>query len=270
MVLKIPVFTHDDIDTFYVKEGSGSPLVLVSGLGSAMSWTFQISFFKKRMMVIAPHNRGVGNSSRPNYSYTMKMFVDDIKALLEHLNVKEKIHLCGTSMGGMIAQNFVLKYPEKVKSLMLCATSAKHDSHSLIEAQKLMDNLTLEQKFKTRMISLYSLSFRKKLKKNKEILDKLKNDFIKDPTTLQDYINQNGAIIEHDTTQRLHEIKQPTLILVGDDDRIILGLEHSKFLHEKISNSTLNIIQNTGHGFNAEKPEEVNNLIWGFIQKYLN
>ncbi len=268
-MLNIPVFSHDGIETFYVKEGSGAPLVLVSGLGSAISWTFQIPFFKERMMVIVPHNRGVGKSSRPNYPYTMDMFVDDIKALLEHLNINEKIHLCGTSMGGMIALNFVLKYSETVKSLILCATSAKHDSHTLIEAQKMMDTMTLEEKFKTRMISLYSLPFRKTLRKRKDILERLKKEFMEDPTTLQDYINQNAAIINHDTTQRLREIKQPTLILLGDDDRIILGLEHSKFLHDNIPNSTLNIIEKTGHGFNAEKPEEVNELIWNFIQKHL-
>ncbi len=64
------------------------------------------------MMVIALHNRGTGKSSRPNYPYTMDMFVDDIKGLLDHLEIKNKIHLAGISMGGMIAQNFVLKYPE--------------------------------------------------------------------------------------------------------------------------------------------------------------
>ncbi|MHA1508195.1 MAG: alpha/beta fold hydrolase, partial [Promethearchaeota archaeon] len=71
------------------------------------------------------------------------------------------------------------------------------------------------------------------------------------------------------TTNDLGKIKQPTLILVGNDDRIIPNLEHSRLLHEKIPNSKLEIIENTGHGFNAEKAEEVNNLLWSFIKEHL-
>jgi len=118
-VIKIPFFKHKDVELFYIKEGKGEPLVLISGLGSKMSWYFQIPFFKEKMMVISLHNRGVGKSSRPNYSYTMDMFVDDIKNLLEQLNIKKKIHLCGISMGGMIVQNYALKHPSSVKNLIL-------------------------------------------------------------------------------------------------------------------------------------------------------
>ncbi|MHA1459507.1 MAG: alpha/beta fold hydrolase, partial [Promethearchaeota archaeon] len=143
-----------------------------------MSWEFQIPFFKEKMMVISPHNRGVGKSSRPNYSYTMDMFVDDIKNLLEHLNIKEKIHLCGISMGGMIVQYFVLKHPNLVKSLMLCATTANHDPTSLIESQVLMQNFSLEQKFKTRVAALYSRPFKKLLRHDKALYKKLEKNFI--------------------------------------------------------------------------------------------
>ena len=237
-----------------------------------MSWPFQIPFFKERMMVIALHNRGTGKSSRPNYPYTMDMFVDDIKSLLDHLEIKVKIHLAGISMGGMIAQNFVLKYPEMVKTLVLCATTAKHGPNSLknlIESQELMEDFSLEQRFKVRVSALFSRPFRKALKANKEIYNELKIAFIEDPTTLQDYKNQGAAISEHDTINSLHKIKQPTLILVGDDDRIIVGLSHSELLHDKIPNSRLEIIKNTGHGFIAEKSDEINNIIWNFIKEYI-
>jgi len=59
------------------------------------------------------------------------------------------------------------------------------------------------------------------------------------------------------------------LILLGDDDRIIPTLEHSKLLQEKIPNSKLEIVKDTGHGFNTEKAEKVNDLIWNFIKEHL-
>ena len=77
------------------------------------------------MTVIAFDNRGVGKSSRPNYPYTMDMFVEGLKNLLDYLDVYEKIHLFGHSICGMIAQNFVLKYQNRVKTLILSTTSPK-------------------------------------------------------------------------------------------------------------------------------------------------
>ena len=224
-------------------------------------------------MVIALHNRGTGKSSRPNYPYTMDMFIDDIKDVLEHLNIQEKIHLAGISMGGMIVQNFILKYPEMVKTLILCATTAKHEFASLnnlIEAQELMDNFSLEQKFKIRVSALFSRPFRKRLRANKELYNNIKNEFIEDPTNLQDYKNQGAAISKHNTINSLNKITQPTLILVGDDDRIIVGLSHSELLYEKIPNSRLEIIKNTGHGFIVEASDEINNIIWNFIKENLD
>lgn len=236
-----------------------------------MSWVFQIPFFKERMNVITLHNRGTGKSSRPNYPYTMHMFVEDLKHLLDHLNVQKNVHLCGLSMGGMIAQNFILKYPQMVKTLILCATYATsnvNSSESIIEAQKLMENYDYEHKFKVRNAALYSKSFRKKLRQDKELYDTLKREFMEDPTTLQNWINQGAAISEHNTEDKLHSIKQPTLILLGDGDQIMPTLKFSQILHSRIPNSQLEIIKDTGYRFNYEKPELVNNIIWNFIKQY--
>ena len=246
-------------------EGEGHPLVLISGLGSKNSRSFQIPFFREKMKVIMLHNRGVGKSSRPNYPYSMNMFVEDIHRLLVHLKIEKKIHLCGISMGGMIVQHFILKYPERVKSLILCATSAYPEGASnVIESQKLMEGSSYEQKFKVRVAA--SRPFRRRLKTDSEIYEILRKEFMEDPTELKDYNNQGAAVLEHDTRERLHEIKQPTLILVGNEDRIILGLHHSKLLHEKIPNSTLKIIENAGHGFIVEQSREVNEIIYEFIK----
>ena len=263
----MPFFKREDVELYYEMEGNGPPLVLISGLGSKNSWPFQIPYFKEHMKVIMLHNRGVGKSSRPNYPYTMKMYVEDINGLLDHLEIKEKIHLCGISMGGMIVQHYILSYPERVKTLILCATTAYHEEVSnVIESQKQMENSTIEQKFKVRVAALYSRPFRKKLKTDSKTYNILKQEFIEDATEVKDYINQGAAVQDHDTRERLHEITQPTLILVGNEDRIILGTHHSELLNEKIPNSTLKIIENTGHGFVAEQSEKVNKIIHEFIK----
>ena len=220
------------------------------------------------MKVIALDNRGVGKSSRPNYPYTMEMFVNDIKNLLADLNIQEAIHLCGISMGGMIAQNFVLKYPYKVKTLILCATAAKIDPTPLIEQHIHMKEYDSKQIFMALIPLLYSRSFRKKLKEDKNLFELLRTNFMEDPTRFQDYMNQSAAILAHDTCASLHKIKQPTLILMGTKDRLVPQMS-LKFMHEKISNSKLVLLNNLGHNFVIEQPDKLNNLIWSFIEEFL-
>jgi pimeloyl-ACP methyl ester carboxylesterase len=266
----IPIFKKDDIELYYIKEGEGEPLILVNGLGGKLTgWSFVIPFFKDKMQVISVDNRGTGKSSRPNYPYTMDMFVDDIKDLLDYLKIEKKIHLCGTSMGGMIAQNFSLKYPEMVKTLILVATTAQFDANPIIESQKLMEGNTLEQKFEIRIPAEYGRAFRKRLKKDKNLYEMLKKRWMEDQTRLQDFINQGAAASTHDTRESLYKITQPTIILVGNKDRIIPGLHHSEFLHEKIHNSRLEIIEGAGHGLPTDSADILNELIWDFLKDHL-
>jgi pimeloyl-ACP methyl ester carboxylesterase len=219
------------------------------------------------MMVITLHNRGTGKSSRPNYPYTMDMFVEDIKGLLDYLNVKQQIHLAGISMGGMISLNFVLKYPEMVKSLILSATTSKHDPTPLIAQIKL--NPDLEERFKGRLPLLYSRDFRKRLKEDKDLFEIIRRNTMEYPTEVQDYINQAAAASGHNTTDLLHKIKVPTLIMVGTKDRLLPLSPHSEILHDKIPNSRLETFEGLGHGFITEGADEVNKLMWNFIQQYL-
>jgi len=264
----MPIFKKEDIEIYYIKEGAGEPLVLVSGLGSKMSWIFQVPFFKDKMMVITLHNRGTGKSSRPNYPYTMDMFVDDIKDLLDFLNIKQKIHLAGISMGGMISQNFVLKYPKLVKSLILCATTSKHDPTPLIDQIKL--NTDLEERFKGRLPLLYSRDFRKKLKEDKELFEIIRKSNMEDPTEVQDYINQASAVAIHSTTDLLYKIRIPTLIMVGTKDRLLPHSPHSEILNEKIPNSEMILFEGLGHGFITEAADKVNQTMWNFIKEHMD
>ena len=275
MVILIPIFKQKDIEINYIMEGVGEPLVLVHGFGTKLQgWHFQIEFFKNLMKVIALDNRGVGKSSRPNYSYSMDMFVEDIHNLLVHLGIDQKINLCGISMGGMIAQHYALKYPNELKTLILCATSEKlgKGAHKIIDGLREMDNLSLEEKMFIMFPYIISRKFEKKLREDKQLLDSIKEDIVfitpcKNPTEIKDYENQSAAVENHDTSDLLVKIKTPTLILGGNKDRLI-PIFHQQTLHEKIPNSKLEIIKGCGHAFTIEDPNQVNELIWDFIKQH--
>jgi len=268
----MPIFKHNGIEIFYIMKGEGEPLVLIHGFGTKhQGWNFQIPYFEKKMKVIALDNRGVGKSSRPDYPYTMDMFVEDIRLLLDHLNIKEKIHLCGISLGGMIVQNFVLKYPEKVKTLILCATSARYEPGPLLEGFKEVENERIEDIIQGLLPFIYSRAFVRKLKKDQDFFKSIKDDTLfispmKDPTRFQDYVNQAEAMAAHDTRELLNNITIPTLIFSAKRDRVI-PIPHQKFLHETIPNSKLEIMEGCGHGFIIEEPDKVNELMWNFIKE---
>ena len=221
------------------------------------------------MTVIALDNRGSGKSSRPNYPYTMDMFVEDLKSLLTYLNIQDKIHLCGTSMGGMIAQNFVLKYPKIVKTLILGATSpnAKNETTLLLNLRKKSKNNNLDLEFKNLLPLLFTKTYIKALDKDKILNERIKEIFMENPASLQDRINQGAAIIKHhNTRQLLHKIEVPTLITVGSKDYFV---SHAKILHDGIKDSRLEIIGGFGHGFFIEAADRLNNVLWNFIKEFL-
>ena len=89
-----------------------------------------------------------------------------------------------------------------------------------------------------------------------------------DPPEYKDYINQNEALRNFDIRDSIKNINQPTLILSGAKDKMIIpGMLDS--IHEQIPNSTLETIPGS-HAFNIEAPEETNNIIWNFLQKYIS
>ncbi|MHA2282432.1 MAG: alpha/beta fold hydrolase [Promethearchaeota archaeon] len=245
---------------------------MVPGMGNGYeTWNLQISYFRRKMMVLSLDNRGAGKSSKPDYPYTMDMFTNDIYALLNHLNIETQIHLVGHSMGGIIAQAFVLKYPEIVKTLtILAAPTYIDDSFNQVfdQLETIMQDLDLENRFKKTLEFNNSESFIKEITQNKSLYDVLLDQFIKQSTTFtfKDYINQRAALSGFDTRKLLHNISQPTLIMHGTDDKI--SVEHSKILNEKIPNSRLELFEGLGHSFILEDPLKVNNLIWNFIQQH--
>ncbi|MFX0069687.1 MAG: alpha/beta fold hydrolase, partial [Candidatus Hermodarchaeota archaeon] len=186
------------------------------------------------------------------------------------LEINEKIHLMGVSMGGMIAQNFVLKYPNKVKTLILYATSAYWSANKLIDEWKQRENMDLDEAFEMELNGLFSKKYISEMKKNKVFYENLKETImLNNPPSFQDFLNQASAANKtHDSRDLLPKIHQPTLIMSGTDD-VIIDPSESEYLNEKLPNSELVLLEGLGHGFIVEDADNVNKITWDFIQKHL-
>jgi len=120
----MPTVKVGDINMYYEIHGEGEPLLLTAGGGMGLAgWARQTPEFSEKYRVIVFDNRGAGRTDAPDTPYSIEMMADDTAGLLDALGI-EKAHILGLSMGGMIAQEFALKYPQRVKSLILATTTA--------------------------------------------------------------------------------------------------------------------------------------------------
>jgi len=262
----------------YDLKGKGFPLILIHGFGSKKEiWKPQIIDFSKKYKTITFDLRGTGKTDRPNYPYIMEMFADDIKGLMDYLKI-ESTHLIGRSLGGMIAQNFVLKYPQNVKKLVLIASNAIFDDESVVDLvinNRIKDIELLKKDpvkaFWNKSLFVYHQKFRQELKQNPKkkffnafSLEDLIEESTINPSRAQDIINQGSAMKGHNTLNRLSEIKNETLLLAASHDRLIpksLMVE----IYKRIPNSILKIIDKAGHFMTVSRATEINNIILDFL-----
>jgi len=114
----------------YLNEGTGEPVVMVHG---NPSWSFYyrnlVSALSTNYQCIVPDHIGCGLSDKPDdndYDYTLTSRIDDLEALLEHLDIKENITLVVHDWGGMIGMGYAARYPERIKRLVILNTAAFH------------------------------------------------------------------------------------------------------------------------------------------------
>ncbi|ABO23581.1 alpha/beta fold hydrolase [Shewanella loihica] len=114
----------------YVNEGQGEPVVMVHG---NPSWSFYyrnlVTALSPNHQCIVPDHIGCGLSDKPDdagYDYTLKNRIDDLEALLDHLEVKEKITLIVHDWGGMIGMGYAARHPERIKKIVVLNTGAFH------------------------------------------------------------------------------------------------------------------------------------------------
>ena len=126
----MPIVKANGININYSVTGQGEPLVMIMGLNAPQSgWNDQIPLFKKYFQVITFDNRGAGKSDKPQGPYSIRIMADDAAALMDCLGIK-KAHIMGMSMGGMIAQEVAINYPERMMKLVLASTYACQDQQS--------------------------------------------------------------------------------------------------------------------------------------------
>ena len=211
----------------------------------------------ERYPLVMIDNRGMGESSYADEDYEMKDLASDAIEVADLLGF-DQFHVAGISMGGFIAQELVMQADDRVKSLaLLCTTSGGPDFIDLPVATEegLRAFYALEEPLRT--TSVITATVHPELPtNNKELFDAIVELRKSHPADVDQAIMQKRAVDKFlDKELALSEVKMPTLIMTGAQDRYV-NPENSKTLHTKLSHSKLCMIEDADHLFFLEKPKE--------------
>lgn len=267
------------VEICYELFGDDYPIVLIQGFGARKEgFKCQVPALSEHFKVITFDNRGAGKSERVNDSYTMETLADDIKGLLDVLEIK-KTHVLGTSMGGIIAQQFALQHPEYVDKLILVNTISGAPDNVGLELLKRnrLDQLELikkdpEKAFWDNAHIWFYHKYRKELKANpmKKFFgiwsaeDEIRESTILMPTP-RDIELQIEAMKGYNSLKRLHEIKSPVLLLAASHDKVC-SKSNAEEMHKRILNSVFRVIEKAGHESPKTRALEINNIILNFLR----
>lgn len=265
----MPKAKVNGIELAYEVYGEGFPLVLAHGfMASKEMWDAQIGPFLERYRVVVYDVRGHGESEAlpvDDAGYTMDTLVDDQKALMDHLGIQEA-YVGGLSLGGMIAVRFALKYPQMLRSLLLCDTTAGMGTiGQWAQNRPLLESLVRSQGVAGAMRQVYAaripaaglpavaelpagiIAFAQRLNQ----------------MSLDGFLGIARAAGDQESVlDRLGEITAPTLILVGDGDFFRGAGEEMK---SRLPEARFVLITDSLHGTCLWQPEKFTAAVLDFL-----
>ncbi len=252
------------IEINYEVHGAGTPLVLAHGYTASLEmWREQVAPLSAKYRLVIYDTRGHGGTTAPQdmaqYSLA-RDYVADQLALMDHLAIRSA-YVGGLSMGGMIAQEFALQHPDRVKALLLFDTGPgmggmRRDAGQMAQFQKMREMMQTVARTKGMPAIIDAMrdnmaAFRPpaggplpaSVLRHVEGMRKMSVD---------GYLGGSQAMHEWPgTLDRLRSISVPTLVLVGQDDHL---LAPSRAMHDWIGGSRLVVLRNSGHGTNMWRP----------------
>ncbi len=264
----MPHLKANGISIWYESYGDGEPLLMLMGLGGGSSmWWQQVAFFSPEYQVITYDSRGVGQSDKPDMPYSMRILAEDAAGLVHKLGIRSA-HVYGVSMGGMVAQELALRYPELVATLILGATTcggahAVTASHEIVERLFSIMTLPAKEAIQVSTSATFSHAF---VEQHPEEIRQWLTKGAESPPSAIGFKRQTEAAAGFDTYERLPLIKVPTLVLAGTCDQLIPP-ENSGILASRIPNAELMLFEGAGHGYLWEAEEQANHAVRDFLKR---
>jgi len=261
----MPFVDNQGARIYWNEQGHGAPVLLIMGLSyTSHMWHRSRPALSQRYKTIALDNRGVGRSDVPPGPYPIASMASDAAAVLAAAGA-ESAHVFGVSMGGMIAQEFALQYPTRVRSLVLGCTAAGGPTavRAGPEATQMLmtrDKMTPEQALEAPVPFIYdSTTPRERIDEDLAI----RRPWLPRPEA---YTAQLQGIIAWEAYSRLSGIAAPTLVIHGENDRLVPPT-NGKLIAERVPGAKLLMIPHASHLFTTDQPEAAHRAILEFLNQ---
>ncbi|MDD4183711.1 MAG: alpha/beta hydrolase, partial [Candidatus Omnitrophica bacterium] len=251
----MPKAKLNDISLYYKVYGNGAPFLLIGGLGSdSSSWLGVVKEFSSYFQTIIFDNRGCGRSSAGGKS-TMTEMAKDAIALLDFLKI-EKAHILGHSMGGYIAQELAINYPNRVNKLILESTAPVSSKRNNTLLKDIYSQLEKEGHSEAWFKRWIEWLFSPELIADNSFVEMFIKNSIEYPyrQKADGFKSQIEAIASFDVCDKISAIKAKTLILEGKND-ILITPEEVKALAKNIHGSTVKLLDGVAHCIHIENPK---------------
>ncbi|MBY8884738.1 alpha/beta hydrolase [Streptomyces sp. PTM05] len=243
----------------YIRLGAGPPLLLVQGTAATyLHWGRRLlSSLAESFDVVAYNHRGVGDSAPVSGPFTVPELADDAAGLLDALGWRQ-VHVVGVSMGGLVAQELVLRHPARVESLFLgCTHTGGTGSKSVVP--EALASAIVEGDPAATLRNVFRLGVKDPVRVRPGAWEEYRGAALAQPVDPWTTTLQISASATHTTADRLRHICVPTHVVHGDGDRVV-SIETGRRLAAGIHGSDFTSLA-AGHLFWLEQPERVAALI---------
>jgi pimeloyl-ACP methyl ester carboxylesterase len=265
----------DAVNYVDIGEGDDTPVLLVHGLsGQWQNWLENIPRIAEERRVIAPDLPGHGRSEMPREEISTQGYARTLKGLLDALEI-DRVHVVGNSLGGFVAAELAVEYPERVERLVLVSAAGISNSNvyrapaltigriaGTLASVTAARHHTMAARPITRHAALALVARHPSLLKP----DLAWEGFMKgaNPPGFYDAFR---ASIEYDFCERLPEIEAPTLVVWGAKDSVISVRDADQF-ERLIDDARKVVMDDTGHVPMAERPQAFNDLLMEFLAEH--
>lgn len=252
---------------YWDEQGQGDPLLLIMGLGyPSYLWHRTRPKLAAKYRTIALDNRGSGQSDVPEGPYSIALMASDAAAVLDAAGV-DSAHVFGLSMGGMIAQEFVLQYPKRVRSLILGCTASGGPNAVRAEAEvtKLLMARGIPPEEAALAMRPYIYDSGTPVERIEEDMA-IRRQWFPRP---QGFLAQLQAILAWEAYSRLPQVAAPTLVIHGESDKLVPP-GNGKLIASRIPGARLVLLPNASHIFATDQTEAAHRAILEFLAEQGN
>ncbi|HEX8803664.1 MAG TPA: alpha/beta fold hydrolase [Acidimicrobiales bacterium] len=249
-------------------EGEGHPVLFLHGLGGCWrDWEPQLDRLADRYRCVAIEHRGHGRSEATTGRYSTALFAADAVAVCRDLGI-EHAHVVGLSMGGLVAQHVALAAPDLVDALVLCDTGAWMPPPMAAALLGIAAEVQEKGFADSRgVVTTSALAWAEHtLAHHPELVRS--NQRETEGTDPDVWANAARAVTEHDTRADLPAITAPTLLVWGEEDRLIPVEPAATQLRDGLPASELVVVPDAGHLVNLEQPEAFDRALTAFLDAH--